>query len=88
MVDHSADWPLWLPDGMTTPDVLGLSEALTAGLAEWQAAFDAGFDPERGWRAAATRERHASLGEQLHQQLMQEVGRLYAVVLDDWPSAP
>lgn len=78
--DYSRDWPLWENSTptwdvgyTTTPEAYGLSEALTADMASWNALWEHHFDPSDGWDDGVNYERWAAAGEAIAARLQSEV---------------
>jgi hypothetical protein len=86
--DYGAEWPLWSDgEGMVDPTAHGVPAALCAELRAWQALFDAGFDPDSGWRSGSVERQYARRAIDLLRRLQAELGADVTVSLDLWPLA-
>lgn len=90
--DYGRDWPLWENStptwdvGYTTaPEMYGLSHELTRDIAEWNALWDANFDPFDGWKTDAAREQWGRDGEDIATRLATEVAEFADVKYEPWP---
>ncbi|WDH79722.1 hypothetical protein PTQ19_04570 [Microbacterium esteraromaticum] len=90
--DYGRDWPLgenstptWDVGYTTTPDMYWLSEDLTRDMAEWNAHWDANFDPFGGWKDDAVRERWRQDGAAIAKRLQAEVADFADVSYEPWP---
>jgi len=90
--DYGRDWPLWENSTptwnvgyTTTPEMYGLSEELTRDLAEWNALWDADFDPFDGWKSDVSRERWRRDGIDIVARLRAEVAEVADVKYEPWP---
>ena len=68
-----------------TPEMYGLSEALTADLSEWNTLWALNFDELDGWSSDAVRDRWRSGGEAIAARLRAEVVEFADVEYDPWP---
>ncbi len=92
--DYGRDWPLWENSTptwdvgyTTTPDTYGLSAELTRDIAEWNALWDANFDPFDGWKNDAAREQWRNDGAEISKRLSVEVAEFADVKYEPWPLA-
>lgn len=90
--DYSRDWPLWENSTptwdvgyTTTPEMYGLSERLTRDMAEWNALWEANFDPFDGWKSDVGREQWRKAGESIATRLRAEVAAFADVEYEPWP---
>lgn len=90
--DYGRDWPLWEnstpswdPGYTMTPEMYGLSEALTADLSEWNTLWALNFDELDGWSSDVIRDRWRSGGEAIAARLRAEVVEFADVEYDPWP---
>ena len=90
--DYGRVWPLWensTPTSdvgyTTTPETYGLSGDLTRDMAEWNAFWDAMFDPFDGWKDDAARERWRRDGLAIAERLREEVAGFADVSYEPWP---
>lgn len=90
--EYGRDWPLWENSTptwdvgyTTTPEMYGLSEELTRDLAEWNALWDANFDPFDGWKSGAAREQWREDGVAIVARLRAEVVDFADVQYEPWP---
>jgi hypothetical protein len=81
MADYACELPLWGVDWWE----LTLSNSLLDDLADWQEAFDDGFDPAKGWRGASAREAWAAQAAGLCDRLETELGGRFELEVDLWP---
>lgn len=81
MPEHACELPLWLANWWE----LGLSRTLLMDLAEWQSAFDAEFDPFRGWSSAAASCRWAAEAENLIARFRRDLPAHIRLHVDLWP---
>jgi len=81
MVDYGCELPLW-PAAWRA---LALSPALLDALADWQDAFERGFDPMRGWSQPAANEAWAADAVVLADRLRHELGPDTVLEVDLWP---
>jgi len=63
----------------------GLSDDLTRDIAEWNALWDANFDPFDGWKSDAARERWRKDGADVVARLRAEVADFADVKYEPWP---
>ena len=68
-----------------TPEMYGLSEALTADLSEWNTLWALNFDELDGWSSDVIRDRWRSGGEAIAARLRAEVAEFADVEYDPWP---
>jgi len=78
--DYLCELPLW---GCNWWD-LHLSPGLLNALADWQANFDAGYDPKTGWRDDQTRESWKKEAARLTERLRYALPNV-EVHVDLWP---
>jgi hypothetical protein len=84
--DYRAEWPLWSDqDGMVEPTALGVPAETCADLRAWQDLFDAGFDPDSGWRDGSVERQYAHAAVDLLRRLRSQLGADVEVSLDMWP---
>ena len=90
--DYSRDWPLWENSTpgwdvgyTTTPSTYGLSEELTARIAEWNAFWEAHFDDADGWDSIEARDQWGATGEEIVERLSEEVAEFADVTYEPWP---
>lgn len=90
--DYGRDWPLWENSTptwdvgyTTTPAGYGLSSALTRDLAEWNALWEANFDPFDGWKSELARESWRQAGARIATRLQEEVRAFADVEYEPWP---
>lgn len=90
--DYSRDWPLWENSTptwdvgyTTTPEMYGLSDALTKELAEWNTLWESQFDPFDGWRSDSAREAWRKAGAEIARRLQAEVIAFADVQYEPWP---
>ncbi|UOQ88583.1 hypothetical protein MUN74_15105 [Agromyces endophyticus] len=90
--EYGRDWPLWENSTptwdvgyTTTPEMYGLSDDLTRHIAEWNALWNANFDPFDGWKDDAARERWREEGVAIAGRLAAEVADFADVSYEPWP---
>ena len=90
--DYSRHWPLWENSTptwdvgyTTTPEMYGLSEALSGDMASWNAFWETHFDPEGGWDTEAAAEQWRVEGEAIAARLQSEVAAFADVQYEPWP---
>jgi hypothetical protein len=81
MPEYSVELPIW---NYSWRD-LGLEPSLLDALADWQAEFDAHFDPERGWTDDSVRARWAEESERLVARLRLALPSDVRLDVDLWP---
>jgi hypothetical protein len=70
---------------MVDPTAHGVPADLCTDLRAWQDLFDAGFDPDSGWRSGSVEQQYAQAAIDLLRRLQSELGADVAVSLDMWP---
>ncbi|WP_242090124.1 hypothetical protein [Microbacterium lacticum] len=90
--EYGRNWPLWENSTpawdvgyTTTPEMYGLSEDLTRDMADWNALWEANFDPFDGWKSDAARERWREEGVRVATRLRAEVADFADVKYEPWP---
>lgn len=90
--DYGRDWPLWenaTPTWdagyTTTPDAYGLSDGLARDLADWNALWEANFDPIEGWTDDTARSKWREDGLAIAARLQTEVADFADVTYEPWP---
>lgn len=90
--DYGRAWPLWENStptwdvGYTTgPETYGLSRELTRDMAEWNALWNANFDPFDGWASEESREQWRTGGVDIARRLRAEVSVFADVKYEPWP---
>jgi hypothetical protein len=90
--DYGRDWPLWENSTATwdvgyttTPEMYGLSGALTRDMADWNALWEANFDPFDGWTDEVARDQWRIAGIAITARLRAEVLSFADVIYEPWP---
>lgn len=90
--EYARAWPLWENSTptwdvgyTTTPETYGLSAELTRDMAEWNAQWEAAFDPFDGWKDDAARARWRQEGVAIAARLRAEVAEFADVSYEPWP---
>jgi len=90
--DYSRDWPLWENSTptwdvgyTTTPEMYGLSEALSGDITSWNTFWETHFNPENGWDTEAAAERWRVEGDAIAARLQGEVAAFADVQYEPWP---
>jgi hypothetical protein len=79
--DYGAELPLTSEEGMLSWEQTGLSPRLLDRLAAWQAAFDAGFHFDTGWRSPELRNQWAQQASELEAAVRAELGNRAELVV-------
>lgn len=90
--EYGRAWPLWEDSTptwdvgyATTPEMYGLSAALTRDLAAWNELWNTHFDAVLGWTDAQSRRQWAADGDAVVARLRTEVHAFADVVYEPWP---
>ena len=81
MPDYACELPLWNAAWWD----LSLSNSLLNDLADWQEAFDAGFQEVEGWRTVQAAEAWGADAAILVARLRDELGGRLGLEVDLWP---
>jgi hypothetical protein len=81
MPDYAAELPLWHYHWWD----LNLPPELLNELADWQQAFDANFDPFKGWSSQGAKLEWAAEGERLIEKVRTALPTGFTVEVDLWP---
>lgn len=81
MPDYARELPLWHVDWWE----LSLTTSLLDDLADWQHAFDVGFDEVKGWRSDLAAKTWSDDAENLVARLRHELEGRFGLEVDLWP---
>jgi hypothetical protein len=84
MPEYLCELPLWHVSWWE----LSLSNALLNDLADWQQAFDDGFDERRGWKSDLAAQSWADDADTLVARLRDELKGRLDLEVDLWPLDP